>query len=74
MGAAFGLLALLGLGGDKTDVGAHIFGFFWGLVLGSGAGVLLIRRGVPGRAAQAALGGLAGLLVAGSWLAAHGTG
>ena len=32
--AALGLLALLGVGGENTDVGAHLFGFLAGLLLG----------------------------------------
>jgi membrane associated rhomboid family serine protease len=32
--AALGLLALLGAGGENTDIGAHLFGFLWGTALG----------------------------------------
>ena len=32
--AALGLLALLGAGGENTDIGAHLFGFGCGIVLG----------------------------------------
>ncbi|MCW8891865.1 MAG: rhomboid family intramembrane serine protease [Deltaproteobacteria bacterium] len=32
--AAFGLLALLGTGGENTDIGAHLFGFLSGIGLG----------------------------------------
>lgn len=38
------LMALLGTGGERTDVGAHLFGLVAGLVLG-GLLSLLIRRG-----------------------------
>ena len=33
--AALGLLALLGTGGENTDIGAHLFGFFSGVALGA---------------------------------------
>ena len=32
--AALGLLALLGAGGENTDIGAHLFGFIFGVALG----------------------------------------
>lgn len=41
--AALGVLALLGAGGDNTDIGAHLFGFFSGVGLGLTAGNLLQR-------------------------------
>ncbi|NOQ41471.1 MAG: rhomboid family intramembrane serine protease [Desulfuromusa sp.] len=34
LAAALGLLALLGASGENTDVGAHLFGFLSGIVLG----------------------------------------
>ncbi|HEY5673609.1 MAG TPA: rhomboid family intramembrane serine protease [Malonomonas sp.] len=36
--AALGLLALLGAGGENTDIGAHLFGFSFGIGLGLLAG------------------------------------
>lgn len=42
--AAFGLFALLGLGGERTDVGAHVFGFLWGALFGLGIGFFLMHR------------------------------
>ena len=39
LGAGASLLALLGVEGERTDIGAHFFGFFCGLILG-----LLIRH------------------------------
>lgn len=53
--AGLALLALLGVGGENTDVGAHLFGFVAGLALGVGAAVPA-RRGVPGRIWQIACG------------------
>ena len=34
VGAGIGLLAMLGLGGERTDLGAHLFGFVCGLLCG----------------------------------------
>lgn len=34
LAAALGLLALLGAGGENTDIGAHLFGFLFGIGLG----------------------------------------
>ncbi len=37
--AALGLLAMLGAGGENTDIGAHLFGFAFGVFLGCGVGL-----------------------------------
>lgn len=42
--AALGLLALLGTGGENTDIGAHLLGFFSGLVLGTASHHFFIKR------------------------------
>jgi membrane associated rhomboid family serine protease len=47
--AALGLLALLGSEGEHTDLGAHLFGFSFGIFLGLATGLLLGRFGQPGR-------------------------
>jgi len=65
-GAGLGLLAMLGAG-EGTDLGAHLFGFLFGVGLGVIAGKLTARHGLPGRPAQgwmylAALG-----IPAGAW-------
>lgn len=66
--ASLGLLAMLGTGGERTDLWAHGFGLGVGLSLGA-ALARLVRR-PPGVALQAAFGGLAAGLVLGSfWLA-----
>ena len=39
--AALGLLALLGAGSENTDLGAHLFGFCSGIVLGTLTGFLI---------------------------------
>ncbi len=67
--AAVMLLALLGVGGEHTDVGAHVAGLLTGCVAGVGlyfAGPYLPR----GRRAQFVFGAAAIALFAGSWLAA----
>lgn len=43
LGGGAGLLALLGAGGERTDLGAH----FWGLAVGGGLGLVL--GGLPSR-------------------------
>jgi len=47
--AALGLLAMLGAGGENTDLGAHLFGFLFGLPLGLGAELMVERYGRPGK-------------------------
>lgn len=47
--AALGLLAMLGAGGENTDLGAHLFGFLFGLLLGVATELFLEHRGRPGR-------------------------
>ena len=68
--AALGLLAFLGTGGENTDLGAHLFGFVSGLLLGLAAGYLLQRGVRPGRLAKgsAALAGSA-TVIAAWWVA-----
>jgi len=51
IGAGLGLLAMLGAGED-TDLGAHLFGFVSGLMLGMGTGFAATRYGLPGRVAD----------------------
>jgi hypothetical protein len=46
---------VLGVGGERTDVGAHLFGFLAGLALGLVAGWRLLHLGPIGRLAGAAL-------------------
>ena len=67
------LLAYLGFGGERTDVGAHVTGFAVGL----GLGWALARWFEPvprGHAAQWVYGGLAAALVALTWELALGRG
>jgi len=68
--AGLALLAMLGTGGPRTDVWAHFFGLAVGGALGAAGGAWLRRP--PALPAQAAWGGVALALVAGSWALARG--
>jgi rhomboid protease GluP len=68
--AALALLALLGTEGKQTDLGAHLFGFVFGILLGLAAEKLLERHGRPGRRLNALLASACGLLVVAAWGAA----
>ncbi|MDH3998387.1 MAG: rhomboid family intramembrane serine protease [Desulfuromonadales bacterium] len=72
--AALGLLAMLGAGGENTDLGAHLFGFLFGLPLGVGAELLVERYGRPGRVLSTLLALTAGTIVVAAWWLALGTG
>jgi rhomboid protease GluP len=47
LGAGFALLGFLGAHGERTDLGAHLFGFLSGLILGLLAVQLLKTSGLP---------------------------
>jgi rhomboid protease GluP len=68
--AALALLALLGTEGKNTDLGAHLFGFLFGLVLGLSAEYLVGRYGRPGRMLNALLALASSVVVVASWWAA----
>ena len=68
--AALGLLAMLGAGGENTDLGAHLFGFLFGLPLGFVAELLIEKYGRPGRAWNAILALVAVVVVTGAWWSA----
>lgn len=68
--AALGLLALLGSEGERTDLGAHLFGFAFGILLGLATGFLLGRFGRPGRRLNALLALASASTVLGAWWAA----
>ena len=68
--AALALLALLGTEGKHTDLGAHLFGFLFGLILGLMAEYLIIKKGPPGRLLNALLALLSiGTVIAAWWVA-----
>ncbi|HFQ89451.1 MAG TPA: rhomboid family intramembrane serine protease [Desulfobulbus sp.] len=70
VGAGAALLAMLGTSGERTDLGAHLFGFLSGLA----AGALVRPSGLLGLAADRNLQGMLFLLaqavVVGCWLLA----
>jgi membrane associated rhomboid family serine protease len=70
LAGAVALLALLGTEGERTDLGAHLFGFVFGLILGIGAEYLVGRYGLPGRRLNALLALLAALAPVVAWWAA----
>lgn len=72
LAAAGILLAFLGTGnGDsRTDVGAHLFGFFIGIGLGIPAGAYLTKQGQPDRFGNKLLSIMGIIIVLSSWLAA----
>jgi len=45
---ALALLAMLGTSGENTDIGAHLFGFVFGILFGLAGAVLVERYGRPG--------------------------
>jgi membrane associated rhomboid family serine protease len=53
------LLALLGSGGERTDVGAHLFGLISGLAIGAGLSAWLKSNPIPTRDVQRILGVIA---------------
>jgi rhomboid protease GluP len=64
--AALALLAMLGVGGERVDVLAHLFGFLFGGVLGLLFAFVAPAR--PGRLVQWACGGAACALLISCWL------
>ncbi|MDY7001430.1 MAG: rhomboid family intramembrane serine protease, partial [Thermodesulfobacteriota bacterium] len=68
--AGFALLAFLGTGGERTDLGAHVFGFLAGLILGASAGLWVNARGIPSQTANRVLGLMALALPVLAWVAA----
>jgi membrane associated rhomboid family serine protease len=67
LAAGAALLALLGSEGERTDLGAHLFGFAFGLGLGLAAEALVERHGRPGRLFNALLALGSGLVVVMAW-------
>nr|WP_223924005.1 rhomboid family intramembrane serine protease [Geobacter sp. AOG2] len=68
--SALALLALLGTEGKNTDLGAHLFGFLFGIGLGLVAEYLLGKNGRPGRLLNALLAMLSAAVVIAAWWAA----
>lgn len=68
--AALALLALLGTEGKNTDLGAHLFGFLFGVGLGVAVELLMAGRGRPGYRLNALLAVSSGLAVTAAWCTA----
>lgn len=66
------LLAFLGTGsGDsQTDIGAHLFGFCCGVILGIPAGMIITEKGIPGRSWNIILAIIAISILGSAWLTA----
>jgi membrane associated rhomboid family serine protease len=72
--AALALLAVLGTEGENTDLGAHLFGFLSGILLGYVAENVIARHGLPGSWLNAILAMLCAVVVVTAWLAALAAG
>ena len=70
LAAGLALLALLGSEGKQTDLGAHLFGFVTGLVIGLATGLPLGEDARPGPTVNVMLGLAAALAVVLAWWAA----
>lgn len=68
--AGLALLALLGAEGKQTDLGAHLFGFLFGILLGWLTEFVTDRHGRPGRLLNALLALSCIAVVAAAWWAA----
>ena len=65
LGAGLGLMAMLGVGGIRTDIWAHAYGLLAGSILGLTSALALPRR--PGLLAQWACGAIAVAGIALAW-------
>ena len=72
--AALAILGMWGTGGQRTDLGAHLFGFLAGLPMGLATGRWIMRHGLPSRPLSATLGLCALAILAASWWLALGWG
>lgn len=72
--AAMALLTILGTEGKSTDLGAHLFGFASGVLLGLLTEQILSRRGHPGALLNALLAITSGMMVLIAWMAAVAAG
>lgn len=72
--AGLALLAILGTEGKNTDLGAHLFGFGAGTLLGLATEYLVGKYGRPGRLLNTLLALASAAVVAAAWWAALGPG
>lgn len=68
--AGVALLAILGTEGKQTDLGAHLFGFITGVLLGMASEFIAGKRGHPGSVLNILLALMSGALVVAAWWAA----
>ena len=71
IGAGIGLLAMLGTGGERTDLGAHLFGFVCGPMIGLVYRFSRVAKALHGRVIQHLAFALAGALVLTAWFLAR---
>ncbi len=69
MAAGLGLLAMLGTGGENTDLGAHLFGFLAGLVMGVPLGVFVRRHRALPHSMDGSVAILSFFLLVATWIA-----
>jgi rhomboid protease GluP len=67
---ALALLAMLGTEGENTDIGAHLFGFIFGILFGLVGECLVERFGRPGSRATVLLALFAAAVPVVAWWAA----
>ena len=67
---ALALLAMLGTEGENTDIGAHLFGFLFGIILGLAVECLVERFGRPGPRGNALLALCSAAVPVAAWWAA----
>lgn len=65
--AGLALLAILGTEGKHTDLGAHLFGFCFGVFFGTAAEIMVGKQGRPGSVVNALLALSSGGIVVGAW-------
>ena len=70
LAGAVALLAVLGTEGERTDLGAHLFGFVIGIALGFSAEYLVEKNGLPGRRLNTLLALLAAVVPVVAWWSA----
>ena len=72
--SALALLSILGTEGKHTDLGAHLFGFVAGVLIGLVTEILISRYGRPGLCLNVLLAILGGMIVVAAWMMALASG
>jgi membrane associated rhomboid family serine protease len=70
LGAGLALLGMLGSGGERTDLGAHLFGLVAGFGIGALLATVYSRIPLPGLKGQTVLGVVSASVVAVCWVLA----